>query len=232
MGWDRYFTGKKNPAGADRPWAGFLVDMVYNDPDYLAKQKYLAFDFDKDYTSVRNAVVAGESLDASWNSRNRDLDAFKQGGGKMIQYHGWDDPNIPALEAVNFFNSVVADQAKRHKLTAQQALDATQQFYRLFMVQGMGHCNGGDGPSNFGVSTQRPADSEHDVLTALEQWVEKGAAPEKFIGSRMDTKTNTVDLTRPICSYPKNPVYQGSGATTDAASFACLAAAAQPKGIK
>jgi feruloyl esterase len=242
-GWDRYFAGKKNPAGTDRPWAGFLVDMVYNDPDYLSQQKYLSFDFDKEYTAVRQRMVAGETLDSSWNTRNRDLDAFKAGGGKLIQYHGWDDPNIPALEAVNLFNAVVADQAKRHKLTPQQALDATQQFYRLFMVQGMGHCSGGDGPSNFGQSAQTAADAEHDTLTALEQWVEKGVAPEKFIGSKAEGGgrggggpdgrgaaggrggagggAGAVSMTRPICAWPKNPVYKGSGSTDDAGNFTC-----------
>jgi feruloyl esterase len=214
LGWDKYFVGKKNQVEADRPWAGFMMDMVKSDPEFLSQQKYLAFNFDKDYTAVQQQVVGGESLDSSWNTSNRDLDAFKDAGGKIIQYHGWDDPNIPALEAVKLFNAVIADQAKRHRLTPQQALEKTQQFYRLFMVPGMGHCAGGDGPSNFGQNGA-------DTLLALEGWVEKGVAPEKFIGSHTDAKNNSVDMTRPICSYPELPTWSGSGSTSDAGNFSC-----------
>ena len=224
LGWDRYFTGKKNPAQADRPWGGFMMYMAYQDPEYLSAQKYQQFNFDKDYEALRKIVIGGETLDSSWNTRNRNLDAFVKSGGKIIQYHGWDDPNIPALEAVKFFDSIVADQGKQHKLTPQQALDATLKFHRLFMVQGMGHCSGGDGPSSFGQGGGGAAygNPEADTLSALERWVEEGVAPERFIGSRTDEKTKQVDLTRPICAYPKIPVYKGSGSTSEAANFACV----------
>ena len=220
--WDRYFVGKKNPVGPDRPWAGFMTDMVYSDPDYLTQQKYLTFDFDKDYAAVRAHKVAHETLDASWDTRNRDLEEFRKLGGKIIHYHGWDDPNIPSLEAVKFFEQVMAEQAKRRHLTQAQALEATQAFYRLFMVPGMGHCAGGSGPSNFGQNGQRPlkAEPEYDTLIALENWVEQGKAPVQFIGSRQD-KSGAVDMTRPICAYPKEPVWNGSGDANSASSFMC-----------
>lgn len=220
--WDRYFVGKKNPVGPDRPWAGFMTDMVYSDPDYLTQQKYLSFDFDKDYAAVRAHKVAHETLDASWNTQNRDLEEFRQLGGKIIHYHGWDDPNIPTLEAVKFFEQVLAEQTKRRHLTEAQALEATQAFYRLFMVPGMGHCAGGSGPSNFGQNGQRPlkAEPEYDTLIALENWVEQGKAPVQFIGSRQD-KSGAVDMTRPICAYPKEPVWNGSGNANNADSFTC-----------
>jgi feruloyl esterase len=223
--WDRYFVGKKNPVDADRPWAGFLTYMAYSDPDYLSQQKYLTFGFDKDYSALRQKKVAGESLDSSWNTRSRDVEAFRKAGGKVIHYHGWDDPNIPALEAVKFFTSVVADQARRHRVSQQQAQEATEQFYRLFMVPGMGHCGGGDGPNNFGQNPQRTAnaDPESDTLSALERWVEKGVAPDRFIASRVDPKTNSVNMTRPICAYPKVPVWNGNGNPAEASSFACAA---------
>jgi feruloyl esterase len=223
MGWDRYFSGKKNPAGVERPWAGFLVDMVYSDPDFLSQEKYLKFDFDKDYTDLRQRMVAGESLDSSWNTRSRNLEPIRAAGGKVIHYHGWDDPNIPALEAVRFFDSVVADQAERRHLASARALDETETFYRLFMVPGMGHCNGGEGATSFGQGGKGLKDDpQYDTMLALEQWVEKGVAPEQFIGSRADPKSGTVDLTRPICAYPKIPKYKGTGNTAEASSFSCV----------
>lgn len=222
--WDRYFTGKKNPATADRPWGGFLMYMAYQDPEYLSSQKYQGFDFDKDYQALMKREVAGEPLDSSWNTRNRNLEAFRAAGGKIIQYHGWDDPNIPALEAIRFQTSLKDDLAKRQKLSADKAQVATDAFHRLFMVPGMGHCTGGDGPWSFGQNTANKidADPETDTLAALERWVEKGTAPEKFLGSRIDAKTNKADLTRPICVYPKIAAYKGSGDVNEAANFACV----------
>jgi feruloyl esterase len=235
-GWDRYFAGKKNPADAGRPWAGFLVDMVYSDPNYLEQEKYLSFDFGNGYEALRRTKIGGEALDSSWNTRNRDLDAFKQAGGKIIQYHGWDDPNIPSLEAVRFFTSVMADQARRHRLTPDQALEATQQFLRLFLVPGMGHCMGGDGLTAFGQSERGATpDAEHDSLAALERWVEQGVAPAQILATRVDAKSGNVEMSRPVCAYPKAAVWNGSGNAAEATSFACMdthPAALKPLGSK
>ncbi len=53
----------------------------------------------------------------------------------------------------------------------------------------MSHCSGGPGPNTF------------DMLTALENWVEDGIAPDRIIASHL-TK-GAVDRTRPLCPYPK-----------------------------
>jgi feruloyl esterase len=78
---------------------------------------------------------------------------------------------------------------------------------RLFMVPGMGHCGGGEGPNDF------------DKMAAIQQWVEQGKAPETMIASHA-TK-GTVDRTRPLCVYPKIAKYNGSGSIDDAANFTC-----------
>lgn len=222
--WERFFAGKTNPAAADRPWAAFLVYMVYSDPSYLSKEKYLSFSFGKDYEAIRRQRVAGEPLDAVWNTRNRDLDAFEAAGGKVIEYHGWDDGNIPALSAVGFFDSIVSDQARRHHLSPAQAQQRTLRFYRLFMVPGMGHCGGGAGPGDFGEPGHRPSkvDAEHDTLTALARWVEHGAAPTQFIASHANPRARTISMTRPVCPYPQEPRWNGRGNPDAAASFTCV----------
>jgi feruloyl esterase len=224
--WERFFAGKTNPAPADRPWAAFLTYMMYSDPSWLSKEKYLSFSFGRDYEAVRRKRVAGEPLDAVWNTRNRDLDAFVASGGKVIEYHGWDDGNIPALSAVRFFNSIVADQARHRHLSPARARQVTLHFYRLFMVPGMGHCGGGAGPSDFGQPGHRPQghDPEHDTLTALDRWVERGVAPKQFLASRMNVSTHEADMTRPICPYPEEPRWNGSGNPRDASSFTCTVA--------
>jgi feruloyl esterase len=71
----------------------------------------------------------------------------------------------------------------------------------------MGHCDGGPGPTSF------------DMLPALEQWVEKGASPEKIIASRMTR--DVVERTRPLCPYPQVAQWKGTGSTDVAANFVC-----------
>jgi feruloyl esterase len=75
------------------------------------------------------------------------------------------------------------------------------------MVPGMGHCGGGDGPSTF------------DMLTALEQWVEKGKAPDFIPASHVTN--GQADRTRKLCAYPQVAAYSGSGDPNDAANFVC-----------
>ncbi len=75
------------------------------------------------------------------------------------------------------------------------------------MAPGMGHCGGGEGPSVF------------DPVAALENWVEKGKAPDQITASRR--RDGKVDRTRPLCPYPQVAEYKGTGSTEDAASFVC-----------
>lgn len=78
---------------------------------------------------------------------------------------------------------------------------------RLFMAPGMGHCRGGEGPNEF------------DKVTLLDEWVEKGTAPERIVAAHMTE--GKVDRTRPLCSYPRVAKYKGSGSIDDAANFSC-----------
>jgi feruloyl esterase len=78
---------------------------------------------------------------------------------------------------------------------------------RLFMVPGMGHCGGGEGPNTF------------DMVTALEQWVEHGKPPEQILASHVTNGAS--DRTRPLCPYPQLATYKGSGSIDEAANFIC-----------
>ena len=106
-------------------------------------------------------------------------------------------------------NSVQYYTRVTEALGGRTAIDSS---YRLFMVPGMGHCSGGDGPSRF------------DMITALEQWVERGQAPDRIEASRQ--RDGKVDRTRPLCPYPQVATYKGTGSTDDAANFICKAAPA------
>ena len=78
---------------------------------------------------------------------------------------------------------------------------------RLFLAPGMGHCGGGEGPNTF------------DMVSAIEQWVEHGKAPEQIIASH--AANGVVDRTRPLCPYPQVAMYKGGGSIDEAASFVC-----------
>jgi Tannase and feruloyl esterase len=104
----------------------------------------------------------------------------------------------------------------------------TRDFYRLFMVPGMGHCFSGPGANAFGQPFWRngpnPSAASDDILTALDQWVENQNAPDKIIATKYvnDDPTQGIAFQRPLCPFPQFAKYNGTGGTTSAASFACV----------
>jgi feruloyl esterase len=162
--------------------------MVFNDP----KWDYKTLDFDSDMARVdriENGAI---------NAMDPNLEPFAARGGKLIQYHGWADQQIPAGSSVAYYQSV---------LEAGGGAGTVSRNYRLFMVPGMGHCGGGAGTASF------------DMLTALEEWVEQGKAPDRIAAARLSS--GKPDRTRPLCPYPQAAAYRGSGSTDDAANFVC-----------
>ncbi len=192
-GWAPYWSGISEPGGST---AAFMKHSVFEDPDYDVMQ----FDFDADWDLANNRpIVNDETLGSALNAIDPDLSAFKAGGGKLISYHGWADPLVTAHNAVNYYESVIAEQG---------GVEQTAEFYRLFMAPGMAHCRGGPGPDRF------------DAVTAIEQWVEQGVAPDELVAAKM--VDGQVTRTRPLCPFPQVARYSGSGSIDDAASFACV----------
>ena len=130
------------------------------------------------------------------NAMSTDLSEFKARGGKLLVYHGWNDQLIAAQNTVNYYSGVLE--------TMGQDQD---DWLRLYMVPAMNHCRGGDGPSQL------------DYLSTLERWRESDEAADSITAYRV--RGNTVDMTRPVCAYPKVATYTGVGSTNDAANFTC-----------
>jgi len=158
-----------------------------------------------------------DQLAAVLNANSSDLGEFREHGGKLIMYHGWADPLIPSQSSINYFNALVGNDShgvQQASFTANgnPALQRTQSYARLYMVPGMYHCSGGPGPNTF------------DALTPLVNWVENGVAPESLVATKFVNDTPpAVQMTRPLCVYPKVAKYTGSGSTSIAANFTCVA---------
>ena len=101
----------------------------------------------------------------------------------------------------------------------------TEAFVRLYMVPGMQHCGGGPGPDSFGQGGLGAKDAQHNVELALEQWVEKGIAPDAIVATKYESgdPVKGVKMTRPLCPYPQIAKYKGEGDTNDAGNFVCVA---------
>jgi feruloyl esterase len=113
-------------------------------------------------------------------------------------YHGWADQQVAPGFSIEFYESA-------RRLTATPAQSSN--WIRLFMVPGMGHCGGGEGPDIF------------DKISAMEQWVEHGHAPARMLASHQTA--GKVDRTRPLCPYPEVAWYRGRGTIDEASSFTC-----------
>ena len=150
--------------------------------------------FDSDI--VRAEETDGDTI----NALDPNLKPFIDRGAKLIQYHGWSDPQISPGNSTQYYTRVLEALGPASKVHSS---------YRLFMAPGMAHCGGGEGPNTF------------DVVTALEQWVEHGNAPDQIIAAH--STNSIVDRTRPLCPYPQNAVYKGAGSIDEAANFVCRA---------
>jgi feruloyl esterase len=117
---------------------------------------------------------------------------------QVLIWHGLSDQLIFPEGTIDYHERVVDKTG---------GLKETQNFARLFLAPGVGHCGGGNGPSNF------------DVFAELVKWVESGQAPDRIVAARM--QNNQVVLSRPLCAYPKAATYIGTGSTDDAKNFVC-----------
>jgi Tannase and feruloyl esterase len=169
-----------------------------------------AWDF-RAYNLDRDVKVADDSMGGRLNAVDPNLKSLRNRGGKLILYHGWNDPALAPMATVNYYQSVVSKMSQKE----------TADFVRLYMVPGMQHCGGGPGPDSFGATPVAPrADSQHSMSTALESWVEQGTPPGKIIASKY--AGDRAARTRPLCPYPQVARYSGTGSTDDAANFKCV----------
>ena len=149
---------------------------------------------------ARTAAAGGiyrESVDSFMKADSTDLARFATRGGKIIVVHGVSDGIFSINDSIAWWKGV--DAARGGK-----AADTV----RLFAVPGMGHCRTG------------PATDQFDAFATLVDWVEKSVAPDRII-AKARPSSPWPGRTRPLCAYPSQARYTGTGSIEDAANFVC-----------
>jgi len=227
--WPLWITGS-GPGKAIQFFFGnaFFGDMVFQNP----KWDFHTLDFDRD------VKLADEKLGPILNSTNPDLRRFRARGGKMIQYHGWADAAVAPTDSIDYYQNVMSFMSGQPLgRRDENSLQRSQAFYRLFMVPGMGHCFGGPGPDNFGNRPEVPPpamDAEHDVVTALDRWVESNVPPGKIIATQSPdgSPAKATPPTHLLCPYPEIAEWTGQGNKESAENFVCKTPSENRKGSK
>jgi len=200
------------------------------------------FDYRRDLNWSTVYDQAKAALSPITAAPSPDLTAFKNHGGKIIQFAGWNDSVVPPDGSVNYYHSLALFEKLRglpsatinqmtNSLTPEMVAstaaalgDRVRQYHRLFMLPATAHCGGSTGPSSIGGGMPEPPaafrNADNHVVSAVIKWVEQGIAPDKIIANRFSG--TTVTLSRPLCPWPAQAVYNGSGAVTVAANFSCV----------
>jgi feruloyl esterase len=159
------------------------------DPTPRKQVNPLRFNFDRDPATLARAR-------SIYDATSYDLRALKARGGKIVMWHGLADGGIMATSSIGYYEGVTKMMGGRQQ---------TEDFFRLFLIPGVHHCGGGPGLTDF------------DALTLLENWVEKGQAPDVLIARRL--ANGMVERSRPVYPYPIQARYSSSGDPKQAASF-------------
>jgi feruloyl esterase len=191
-GWSMLMNGQ----GPFAISASVLGGLGFENPNWDWK----TFDYDRDVELI-DAKLFGVL-----NAVDPDLREFKSGGGKLIVWHGWNDPGVMPQQTIDYYDSVVEYASKA---TGGDGVAFTDEYLRLFMLPGVGHCRGGVGPDQV------------DWMASLAGWVEKGTKPAAITATAM--RDGKAAMTRPLCPHPQVARYKGRGDTNDAASFECAA---------
>lgn len=165
----------------------FFKYFIVDNPDW----SYAGYGF-QDWH--KNSAEAAALL----NATDPDLSEYRDAGGKIIMWHGWSDAGLSALDSIEYYDSV------------EQQNPALRGYFRLFLMPGVSHCEGGPGPDRA------------DWISAIELWVEDGIAPEYLIASKSDDEDNVI-MERPLCPYPQIGQYDGSGDPNLHGNYDCIA---------
>lgn len=196
------------------PWAlsqDWFSYAIYNNPNW-----------DPATFTLADAEYAGNLNLGDIRTYPDTLSPFQDRGGKMLVFHGGQDNQISVFDTPRFYEHLQGGM--------NYTVDQMDGFFRFFRVSGMFHCSSGPGAwvvgQGGGAPAQGPYDPQHNVLAALVQWTEGGAAPETMTGTKYvnDTLALGVDFQRSHCKWPLRTTYLGGDLDPkDPASWTCKA---------
>lgn len=184
----KFYSGPRDPKtgerltvggpqfGSELAWAGVYVPQAAGQPIFssmvaMQAMQHLIFEQDPpadikltDLQFTRATFDKVRARHPLFDATSPDLSAFAARGGKLIIWHGWADPHISPI------NSIAYHEAVRRQMGAAKA----DSFERLYLLPGVYHCSGGEGPSLV------------DLVTPITAWVERGEAPDAIV-TRQDT---------------------------------------------
>ncbi|HEU0241612.1 MAG TPA: tannase/feruloyl esterase family alpha/beta hydrolase [Micromonosporaceae bacterium] len=193
--------------GSELNWAAWLVPIAGDETqtiDYGIVNPWLKYGVfpnvepqasDQNLTFTDKTFRAATETDSIYDSTDPNLSAFRAHGGKLILWHGFADPAISPVGTIAYFTAV----------QKYMGVSSTHSFARLFMLPGVSHCAGGDGPDSF------------NGLGALTDWVEGGQAPSQL--TTFKVTNGSVTASRPVFEYPKIAVDTTGGPINDASSY-------------
>ncbi|MBR7827339.1 tannase/feruloyl esterase family alpha/beta hydrolase [Actinospica sp. MGRD01-02] len=198
--------------GSELNWAGWIVPSGNAESGAIdaniattAWQDWITptgtFDGAANYMDVQFTKANFEKVtkenDGELDATDPNLSAFEKAGGKLILWAGYADPAINPVGTISYYQAVTK---------AMGGLAATERFAKLYLLPGVAHCGGGQGPNKF------------DALTAITAWVTEGTAPTSLLATSTDS-SGTVTASLPIYSYPDIAVDTTGGPATSAASY-------------
>lgn len=162
---------------------------------FLNEVKTTDFSFDNvTVDTLRKWMLEGtRKYQATLQTTWPDLEDFTYNQGKIIHYHGESDFSIPTASSVRYYESVKSIMYP--DLEGEAADEALQEWYRLYLVPGAGHC----APS----ATQPNGPFPQTVLGSVIDWVEYGIVPHRLNATVL--AGNTSDVHQTICTWPKRP---------------------------
>ncbi|MEJ1964147.1 MAG: tannase/feruloyl esterase family alpha/beta hydrolase [Gammaproteobacteria bacterium] len=193
-GWALFISATAKPdtasflSGASGQGLGGLRAQLFGNPDFDLQ----AFNPDKDYVTLRDSRFAAE-----YEAKDPDISPFINAGGKLLMWHGMDDPGPNVVATIEYYEQMKSATAAKVK-----SLDSSARF---FVLPGVYHCRGGPGADDF------------DSIAALDSWVEHGVAPNAMKATRSSEPV----ISRPVCQYPTLPRYNSKGDPNAAENFHC-----------
>ncbi|WP_229870177.1 tannase/feruloyl esterase family alpha/beta hydrolase [Streptomyces phaeofaciens] len=205
--------------GSELNWAGIIVPTTATgttgDMNFVRETiRYQVFDSPRPALTYKDVKFTSsfykkimQPNEGMYDATDPDLSAFKKSGGKLILWHGLGDQHIPAVGTMAYYKAV------------QKAMGGgsrTEDFARLFLLPGVAHCGGGQGPGTL------------DALTAMIDWVTEGEAPSSLLTTSADS-SGTVTASRPVFPFPYVAENTTGGPADEAGSYTPVLSEAEAK---